>query len=47
MAYTEFRKSYGDFEVVIPPVKFQLPQNMQPTSPRSCAPTRSGSCVTI
>lgn len=25
MAYTEFRKSYGDFEVVIPPVKFRLP----------------------
>lgn len=25
MAYTKFRKSYGDFEVVIPPVKFQLP----------------------
>ena len=25
MAYTAFRKSYGDFEVVIPPVKFRLP----------------------
>lgn len=25
MAHTEFRKSYGDFEVVIPPVKFRLP----------------------
>lgn len=25
MAYTKFRKSYGDFEVVIPPVKFRLP----------------------
>ena len=24
MAYTAFRKSYGDFEVVIPPVKFRM-----------------------
>ena len=24
MAYTAFRKSYGDFEVVIPPVRFRI-----------------------
>ena len=38
MAYTEFRKSYGDFEVVIPPVKFQLPT-------RICSPRRQGAAL--